>query len=77
MTEVVVGQTSVTKHVSRDMAFLSGFELEKTVIRNVALLFVGRYHDVSKFCIGVGTSVTLIILLNVLVKYNDCLVPLI
>jgi hypothetical protein len=48
----------VTKHLSRDMAFLSGFELEKTVIRNVALLFVGRYHDVSKFCTGVGTCVT-------------------
>lgn len=48
----------MTKHLSRDMAFLSGFELEKTVIRNVALLFVGRYHDVSKFCTGVGTCVT-------------------
>ena len=58
MCEMVVGQASVTDHLSLDMAFVSGFEPEKTFIRNVAVASMGRYLDACKYCMGTGTSLT-------------------
>jgi hypothetical protein len=55
---MVVGQASVTDHLSLDMAFVSGFEPEKTFIRNVAVASMGRYLDACKYCMGTGTSLT-------------------
>jgi len=47
--EVVVGQASVTDHLSYDMVFVSGFEPKKTVIRNVALGSMSRYLGACEY----------------------------
>jgi hypothetical protein len=56
--EVVVVQASMTDHLRHDMVFVSGFEPEKNVIRNVALASMGMYLAACEYCMRTGTSFT-------------------
>jgi len=56
--ELVVGQASVSDHLRHDMVFVSGFEPEKTVIRNVALASMGRFLGACEYCMRTGPSLT-------------------
>jgi hypothetical protein len=55
--EVVEGQASVTDHLSHDMAFVSGFVLEKT-FKKCALSSMGRYLGACEYCVGTVTALT-------------------
>jgi len=55
----VVHEVVVTDHLRHDMVFVSGFEPQKTVIRNAALTSVGRYLGACEYYMRTGTSKTL------------------